>query len=124
MKKSLYGLKQSARCWNATLDKYLTSKGFTKSDADDCIYTKFVDIGGKEHFVIFVVYVDDIVPISDNTELLLKDKAKLRERFSMVDNGDVGHLLGMQITRDRVNRELTISQQSYFETQNPLHCPD
>ena len=31
LKRSLYGLKQSARCWNATLDQYLTLAGFCKS---------------------------------------------------------------------------------------------
>ena len=25
LKKSIYGLKQSARCWNTTLDEYLKS---------------------------------------------------------------------------------------------------
>ena len=27
LKKSVYGLKQSARCWNITLDEYLKSVG-------------------------------------------------------------------------------------------------
>ena len=28
LKRSLYGLKQSPRCWNATLDEYLKELGF------------------------------------------------------------------------------------------------
>ena len=113
--KSLYGLKQSARCWNVTLDEYLTSEEFIKSDADDCVYVKFEKIEGEEYFIIFVVYVDDMIPISNNTDLLLREKSKIRRRFAMVDNGDVGHLLGMQIMRDRTRRMLTISQKCYFE---------
>ena len=35
LKKSLYGLKQSSRCWNMTLDAHLKSMGFTQSTADD-----------------------------------------------------------------------------------------
>jgi hypothetical protein len=38
--KSLHRLKQAARCWNNTLDEYLKSAGYRKSDADDCIYIK------------------------------------------------------------------------------------
>ena len=30
LKRSLYGLKQSARCWNETLTDYLISEGYTK----------------------------------------------------------------------------------------------
>ena len=37
LKKSIYGLKQSARCLNATLDQYLQSAGYRKSEADGCI---------------------------------------------------------------------------------------
>ena len=38
VRKSIYGLKQSAPCWNATLDEYLKSVGYHKSNADGCIY--------------------------------------------------------------------------------------
>ena len=31
LKKSIYGLKQSAHCWNTTLDEYLKSVGYHKS---------------------------------------------------------------------------------------------
>ena len=132
LKKSLYGLKQSARRWNMTFDEYLKSEGYTKSDADDCIYIKFTRIGKKECVVILAVYVDDVIPISDSKELLIKEKSKLRKRFAMVDNGDINYLLGMQITRDRKNRELTISQPRYFESVlsrfnmescNPVNTP-
>ena len=36
--KSLYGLKQSPRCWNKTFSSYLESKGYKQSEADPCIY--------------------------------------------------------------------------------------
>ena len=37
LKKNIYGLKQSARCWNDTLDTYLRSDGYRKRNADECI---------------------------------------------------------------------------------------
>ena len=38
--KGLYGLKQSGRLWNETLDRFLTKIGFQKSQADHCLYIK------------------------------------------------------------------------------------
>ena len=38
------------------------------------------------------------------------------EKFKMTDMGDVSLVLGMQITRDRENRTLTISQEEYTKS--------
>lgn len=39
LKKSIYGLKQSPRCWNVVLDTRLKEMGFIQSASDPCIYT-------------------------------------------------------------------------------------
>lgn len=39
LKKLLYGLKQSSRCWNKTFDNFLKLIGFHSSSADKCVYT-------------------------------------------------------------------------------------
>ena len=56
LKKSIYGLKQSPRCWNTALEKQLKEMGFIQSTSDPCIY---VDAGGDTFFI--GVYVGDIV---------------------------------------------------------------
>ena len=38
LKHSLYGLKQSPRCWNHTLSSYLKNIGFTQSSSDPYVY--------------------------------------------------------------------------------------
>ena len=116
LKKSIYGLKQSARCWNTTLDEYLKSVGYHKSNADGCIYVKSVkEANDRISFVILGVYVDDIIPVSNNPVLLKAEKAALCERFEMIDQGEIHYLLGMSIKRDRECRTLTISQANYVE---------
>ena len=40
-------------------------------------------------------------------------KRKLMERFKMTDMGDVSLVLGMQVTGNRQNKSLTISQENY-----------
>ena len=38
LKRSIYGLKQSPRCWNSTIDGYLKQLGFLQSNSDPCVY--------------------------------------------------------------------------------------
>ena len=116
LKKSIYGLKQSARCWNSTLDEALISSGYRKSDADGCIYVKSVkNSDGHISFVILAVYVDDIMPVSNDKVMLNAEKASLCKKFDMIDQGEVHYILGMSIKRDRDTKTLYISQQSYLE---------
>ena len=100
VKESIYGLKQSARCWNTNLDEYLKSVGYLKSNADGCIYMISVkEANGHISFVILGVYmyVDDIIPVANNPALLKAEKAPFSERFEMIDQGDIHYLLGMPI---------------------------
>ena len=51
-----------------TLDKYLKSVGYRKSDADECIYVKSIrNDDGHVSFVIIIlgVYMDDLFPVSN-----------------------------------------------------------
>ena len=89
---------QSAHCWNTTLDQYLKSVGCCKSNADGCIYVKSLKkANGHISFVILGVYIDDIIPVSNNPALLKAEKAALCERFEMIDQGEIYYLLGMSI---------------------------
>ena len=56
LKKSIYGLKQSPRCWNSVLDSQLKKMGFVQANSDPCIYKA----SAGETFYMGV-YVDDIV---------------------------------------------------------------
>ena len=56
LKKSIYGLKQSPRCWNTVLGSHLEDMSFSQSVSDPCIYT---DTGIDLFFI--GVYVDDII---------------------------------------------------------------
>ena len=114
LNKGLYGLKQSARCWNQTLDEYLVGVAgyYKKSAADGCIYLK--NVGSS--FIILAIYVDDIIPISNDISLLNKEKDALCKKFEMVDNGEVHFFLGMMIKRDRNQKVMSISQKNYIHT--------
>ena len=77
LKKSLYGLKQSARCWNQTLHNLLVTNGYRRSPTDECIYVKTVKRDdGFISFVILAVYVDDIIPVSNDVKMLKPENLK------------------------------------------------
>ena len=40
LRRSIYGLKQAAQCWNEEIDTFLLSNGYKKSSFDGCIYMK------------------------------------------------------------------------------------
>ena len=51
--------------------------------------------------IILTLYVDDLLVIGGDIQLMEKIMSKLIEKFKMTDMGDVSLVLGMQITRDR-----------------------
>ena len=88
---SLRAYKQSAHCWNTTLDEYLKSVGYCKSNTDGRMYLKSVkEANCHISSVILGVYVDDIIPVSNDPAMLKAEKAALnvRERFKMIDLED------------------------------------
>ena len=115
LNRSIYGLKQSARCWYLTLDAWLKENGFRQTGADGCIYVKTEKAAdGRVNFVIYPVFVDDFTPVSNNVAMLKREKAALCKRFKMEDMGDIREVLGLKVTRDRVNKVLSISQPEFF----------
>ena len=115
LNRSIYGLKQSARCWNIKIDNYLKSCKFIQSNADHCIYLKIEVKNGRKIIIIIAVYVDDTIICSNSIDDLNMVKNELSNQFEMDDRGEIHYLLGMRIIRDRERRILTIDQALYLE---------
>ena len=111
LKRSIYGLRQAARCWNKVIDGYLKSKNYKASSADSCVYIK----QENGSFIILCLYVDDILIASNNMSMLEKEKSELGKRFSVTDQGEVHYILGMAIKRDRPKGTMFLSQHNYVE---------
>ncbi|CAI7865902.1 unnamed protein product, partial [Closterium sp. NIES-53] len=58
----------------------------------------------------FLVYVDDLVFATANTEALAHMKSELQKRHTCTDLGELTSYLGLRITRDRAQRTITLTQ--------------
>ena len=92
LKRSIYGLKQSSRCWNQATDKHLKKMGFKPSRNDPCIYT--LNSGGD--VIILAVYVDDIILVGKSTEKIRHIIKEIAKRFDVKDRGKLHHFLGVK----------------------------
>jgi hypothetical protein len=112
LKKSLYGLKQSPRIWYQKFDTYILELGFVRSRGDHCVYSKKVG----NHFIYVVVYVNDMLLVGNNMDVIKEVKSQLFSKFDMKDLSAANFILRMEIKRDRANRKLWLNQRKYVET--------
>ena len=66
--KCLYGLKQSPRMWNQTIDKVLVEIGFVRLKTDHGVYV----VGVGDGRVFIALYVDDLLMVWKRREVLEK----------------------------------------------------
>ena len=79
LNKSIYGLKQSARCWNSTLDQHLKSSGYRKINAGGCIYIKLIKKpDGHICFFVLAVYVVAATILDSGSFSSLNNASQLR----------------------------------------------
>ena len=109
LKKSIYGLKQSARCWNVELDKKLKEMGFRQCESDPCIYTKET----KEGYCIIAVYVDDLIVGGENDRNIENTKKTISDKFEVTDMGALHYFLGVKIVQKADTREVWIGQPNF-----------
>jgi Reverse transcriptase (RNA-dependent DNA polymerase) len=109
LKKSLYGLKQSARAWNKVFNDVVVAFGFVQSEVDRCLYS----FTRNNDVCYLIVHVDDILVASNNENLIGDFKYHLGKYFEMKDMGNVKHFLGIDVNRDKEGN-FSISQSQYI----------
>ena len=78
------------------------------------MYFEFEDDTG---FVILALYVDDVLLMGGNEQLLKRIKKQLMDRFEMTGMDDVSRVLGMNVTHDSDKGMATFH---YVKTQDHL----
>jgi len=89
LQKSLYGLREASKCWFLTLKDQLEAYGFKQSLFDPCLFFK--------KGIIFAVYVDDCICISQDSKGPDEVFKHLSAIFHMTDEGTIENFLGIRI---------------------------
>ncbi|CAI7839291.1 unnamed protein product [Closterium sp. NIES-53] len=85
----------------------LAPLGFAPSTADPSMFLR-TDATLPPFYVL--VYVDDLVFATADTEALAHLKSELQKRHTCTDLGELTSYLGLRITRDRAQRTITLTQ--------------
>lgn len=104
---SLYGLKQSSRCWNQRFTTFLKKHNLEPTKADPCI---FVSKNPNERLILGI-YVDDGIVAAKTDELINNLLEDLQREFE-ITHDDGGMFLGLQIER-LSNGSFFLHQSSY-----------
>lgn len=127
LQRSIYGLRQSPRCWNFILDRRLKEMGFIQSDSDPCLY---VDSNQRLFFV--AVYVDDILLAGSDLSQMNAVKKALGNQFKVKDMGELHYFLGVTVVQNKSNNSIWIGQPLYtdgilrkygMESAKPVQTP-
>jgi hypothetical protein len=105
LKKSLYGLKQSPRCWNKAFRDYMEESKFVQATADACVFVR-----GD---TIVAVYVDDLILLAPSEKELCEVKVGLSNRFKMKDLGSLHYILGIGVVQEK--GQISINQGNYID---------
>ncbi|CAI7804466.1 unnamed protein product [Closterium sp. NIES-53] len=102
----VYGLRHAPFEWHDTLRTTLVALE-SPSTAHPSLFLR-TDTSLLSIYVL--VYVDDLVFATADTEALALVKSELQKRHTCTDLGELRSYLGLQITRDRARRTITLTQ--------------
>jgi hypothetical protein len=109
LKRSLYGLKQSARQWYKRCARILIRMGFRQVPTDPCVFI-------RDDGAIIGVYVDDLLILTPKgkTRILQRIKDDLRREVKIKELGKVEKILGVRVIRNRKRRTVDLDQSGYM----------
>ena len=94
-----------------SFDEVVKGFGFIKNEEEPCVYKR----ASGSAVVFLVFYVDDLLLIGNDIQMLEATKYSLGKSFSMKDLGEAAYILGIMIYRDRSKRLIGLSQDTYID---------
>ncbi|CAI7908922.1 unnamed protein product [Closterium sp. NIES-54] len=106
LRRPVYGLHQAPSEWHDTLRNTLAALGFAPSTVDPSLFLR-TDTSLPPFYVL--VYVHDLVFATADIQALTLGKSELQKRHTCTNLGELCSSLGLQITRDRARRTITLT---------------
>jgi hypothetical protein len=69
-----------------------------------------------DHLIYLVLYVDDMLMIGNNKDIIQDVKTQLSSKFDVKDSSVANFILGMEIKKDQKKRKLWLNQRKYVKT--------
>ena len=88
----------------------MMTNGFKINENDKCVYVK----SNQNDHVIVCLYVDDMLIMGSNINIIKTIKQMLANKFEMKDMGVADVILGIKISR--TSQGLVLSQSHYVDT--------
>jgi hypothetical protein len=110
IRKALYGLKSSGKCWHDRLYDVLQSMGFHPSKAEADIWMRDVD----DHYEYIAVYVDDLMIASKDPQAIIDGLQAKPHSFKLKGTGPVEFHLGCDYWRDE-DGTLCVGPRKYID---------
>ena len=106
--KALYGLKQAGRLWHQLAEQMLFDLGFKNLKSEPCFFYSVI----KNVLTLVILYVDDILIASQDSEVRDFIIEQMMARFNFTNEGVVTEFLGIQISFviDKFNRYILMDQ--------------
>jgi hypothetical protein len=107
LRKTLYGLRQTPRAWNAKLDSTLRRMGFEQSLHKAVVYRQ----GNGGNILLVGVYIDDLMITGTKDAEMAAFKEEMKATFQMSDLGPLSFYLGIEVHQD--DSRITLRQAAY-----------
>ncbi|EAQ84778.1 hypothetical protein CHGG_08792 [Chaetomium globosum CBS 148.51] len=107
LRKALYGLRKSPQYWFNTVKPLLEERGFKALETDACLFRH------KRYDILLVLYVDDLLIAAPSTAMIHTVRDEIIKQFELKELGPVKRFLGFDIVRDRKQKKIFVSQESY-----------
>ena len=111
IQQGLYGMKQSGRIWNQTMNEQMLSWGFTRLSCESCIYYRSSDSGT----IISAVHVDDFLSIASNKDENECFKNQMCNVWTISNLGALRFVVGIAVTWDWPNHMVLLSQTALID---------
>ena len=117
VRKSAYGLKQSAENFLAMLDAWLAKYGFTMSMGDRCLHIFYVEPRGSTaaKWIFLCIHIDDCQGVSSDNDTWNHFLSAFMTRFPCKDIGELDFHLGVSMAHDIVKGQMQLSQKPLIE---------
>ncbi|KAJ1585839.1 hypothetical protein NDA12_002285 [Ustilago hordei] len=111
LKKALYSLKQAGCLWHTELDEQLQAFSFKCCRAEPCVYMH----GTNNAMILLAIYIDNLLVIRATTSRVQAVRQQLSNVFSITDQGNISHIIGLNVRYDHEAHTLSIDQNGYIE---------